>query len=257
MTPWTIPRDWEGETCAILASGPSMSLAVANSVRGRCRVIAVNNQGIPTVDNKKQRAPALAPWADVLYAADRLWWHHNREAALKFAGLKLTMKPAHDRELNAVDGVHVIGNGGPTGFDDRQDHIRTGSNSGYQAVHVAAHFGAKRILLCGFDMNSKKGEHWHGDHRWRPGHASMYPVFLKAFEVGAPEFAARGIEIINCTRDSSLKCFPFMTLEEALHGVQTVREGEGDIAGTDRPLARTSRGIEIGREAAQAPAGGL
>ena len=76
-TQWTVPPLWQGETCAVLASGPSMSREVAELVRGRVRVIAVNNQGIDTEVNGKLE-PALAPWADVLYAADAKWWQATR-----------------------------------------------------------------------------------------------------------------------------------------------------------------------------------
>lgn len=209
-----------------------MSPEVAAAVRGRCRAIAVNNQGVATVDAKRKRRPAIAPWADVLYAADRLWWQNNREEAAKFAGIKMTLLPNGrlDLELH-VDDVRVVGNGGPLGVDDRQDHIRTGWNSGYQAVHVAAHFGAKRILLLGFDMHAKRGEHWHGDHRWRPGYQSRYELFANAFNKSAPEYAKRGVEIINCTPGSALKAFPMATLEEALDGVFDVREDEAGLTG--------------------------
>lgn len=231
---WAVPREWTGQTCAVLASGPSMTRDVAQIVhRSGCRVIAVNNQAIETRVNG-QVEPAMAPWADVLYAADRLWWHHNREAVSRFAGLKVTIAPNHcSASPQATADIRMLGNGGQNGFDDRPDHLRTGSNSGYQAVHLAAHFGAARVLLCGFDMHAKRGEHWFGDHAWRPGYRSRYSLFLNSFTRGAPEFAARGVEVVNCTPGSALKCFPFQDLTEALNGSETVRslrEGAQGIA---------------------------
>lgn len=236
MKLWTIPRAWEGETCAVLGSGPSMSTAVAEQIRGRCRAIAVNNQGVATVDAKGKQRPALAPWADVLYAADRLWWQNNREQAEKFAGIKATVLPNGHRDMVVhVSDARVLGNGGAQGFDDRPDHVRTGWNSGYQAVHMAAHFGVKRILLCGFDMHAKQGEHWHGDHRWRKGHESRYSLFVNAFTAVAPEYSKRGIEVLNCTPGSALKCFPMADLEEALDALFDVRETAPHSAGACSP----------------------
>lgn len=256
MNLWPIPRLWEGETVAVLASGPSMSPTVAAAVQGRCRVVAVNNQGIATVDAKGRSQPAIAPWADVLYAADRLWWQNNREAAAKFAGVKVTILPNgwHDLELH-VPGVHVVGNGGCQGYDDRPDYIRSGWNSGYQAVQVAAKFGAARILLLGFDMHAHRGEHWHGDHRWRPGYQSRYELFANAFNKVAKDYAARDVAVINCTAGSALKAFPIMTLEEALDGVLDVRESEARPAcqgaqGAGRVGAQTDRRAQ--KEEAQA-----
>lgn len=216
-----------------------MSAAVAEAVRGHCRTIAVNNQGVATVDAKRKSTPAIAPWADVLYAADRLWWHNNREAAATFGGIRATVLPNghHNLELPVAD-VRVLGNGGPHGFDDRRDHVRTGWNSGYQAVHVAAHLGAKRILLLGFDMHAKNGEHWHGDHRWRAGYQSRYELFANAFNKVAPEYAKRGVEVINCTPGSALKAFPMATLEEALDGVFHVPEDSPRFTGTRAPGPR-------------------
>lgn len=59
----------------ILATGPSMSQAVADSARGFGTVIAVSD------------AYRLAPWADCLVSADTAWWkHHNPD----FAGPKFS-----------------------------------------------------------------------------------------------------------------------------------------------------------------------
>jgi hypothetical protein len=52
---------WAGETAVLVASGPSLCPSDVDRVRGRARVIAVND------------GYRLAPWADVLYACDRRW----------------------------------------------------------------------------------------------------------------------------------------------------------------------------------------
>lgn len=223
---WKTTREWEGETCAVLGSGPGMTVAVAEAVRASgVRAIAVNNQAIPTNGH-----PAMAPWADILYAADAMWWAHNKEAAAAFAGRKVTICPNNGDQFNVVlEETLVLGNGGATGFDERPTHLRTGHNSGYQAVHLAAHLGVARILLCGFDMHDRRGKHWFGEHAFQRV-VSRYDLFMEAFASGAPAFAARGIVVINCTPDSALKCFPFMELEEALRGVCGVRKDAGDDA---------------------------
>lgn len=229
-TPWSVPRDWVGETAAVLASGPSMSREVAAAVRGRCRVIAVNSEGLLS-----------APWAEVLYAADHPWWQNN-PAALKFAGLKVTIRPPGGGHGFDSPEVLELKNGGPAGFDDRPTHLRTGGNSGFQAMHLAAHFGARRILLCGFDMHApERGPaHWFGEHAWRRGRKSPYAMFVTRMTQSAPEFAARGIEVLNCTPGSALKCFPFLPLSEALNeqAVCPVRQGAQVRAGADSQEAR-------------------
>lgn len=220
---WTVQKLWAGQTCAILASGPSMNREVARQVReSGCRVIAVNDQGIP-----KNGKPAMAPWADILYASDATWWHNMRREALEFAGRKVTIATQGNVTPSTIaPDVHMMGHGGIAGFDERPTYLKTGSNSGYAATHLAIHLGCARIVLCGFDMH---GSHWFGDHHWRGPHRSNYSIFLYHFRNAAKEFSKRAT-IINATPGSALRCFPFMELEEALHAVQDVREGEACAA---------------------------
>lgn len=188
---------WTGRTVAVLASGPSMTPRVADAVRS-----------IPTiVINDTFR---LAPWAALLYAADAAWWRANPDAAA-FAGLKVS--------ADTVPGVEQLMVTGTAGFDPDPSCLRTGSNSGYQGVHIAAQAGAARILLCGFDLNARHGAHWFGPHT-KPGLHNTAPEtfarFVRRFEELAPILAARGVEVINCTPDSALRCFPVADLEGEL-----------------------------------------
>ena len=218
-TLWKITREWEGETCVLLGSGPSMTRAIADAVHERvCRTIAVNNQAIETYGHA-----ALAPWADLLYAADAKWWMENAAAVAKYRGRKVSIAHSSGITQAAVTAdTLVVGNGGAGGFDERTDHVRTGYNSGYQAVHIAIHLGARRIVLCGFDMRVQAGkEHWFGHHHWRVGHRSRYELFIKYFREAAPELLKRA-EIVNATPGSALDCFPKVTLEEALNGLPVV-----------------------------------
>ncbi len=200
-TPWRVPRLWEGRTVAILASGPSMSLAVANAVRAA---------GIPSIAiNDTYR---LAPWADMLYACDANWWRHHAEDALKFAGLKVTCDDDHV----SFDAVLHLKQTGDSGFDPDPSCIRTGNNSGYQALHVAIHAGARRVLLCGFDM---QGGHWFGSHP--EGLTDAVPdvhrkFFIPEFETLAPMLPSLGVEVVNCTPNSALRCFQMGNLDDEL-----------------------------------------
>ncbi len=235
---WILRKLWAGQTCAVLASGPSMTREVAQTVRDSgCRVIAVNDQGIP-----KNGKPAMAPWADILYASDSTWWHNSRQAAIAFAGRKVTIaRQGNSVRLNTIsDDVHVMGHGGNAGFDERLTHLRTGSNSGYAATHLAIHLGAARVVLCGFDMRAVNDRaHWFGDHAWRGPHRQDYSLFLYHFRNAAKEFSSRA-QVLNATPGSALKCFPFVDLKEALRGVQAVREDEAGSAVELGPVARAA-----------------
>lgn len=116
-----------GKTWAVLATGPSMSQALADSVRHLPRV-AVSN------------AYTLAPDAEALASTDGTWWRHYTDAQ-RFAGLKFS--------VGTIEGVHRL-----PGF-------AMSTNSGLLGMHVAKLLGAERILLLGFDMG---GSHYFGDH---------------------------------------------------------------------------------------------
>lgn len=84
--------------------------------------------------------------------------------------------------------------------------IGGGGNSGFQALNLAIQFGARRILLLGYDMH---GGHWHGDHpagMAQPKDDTM-ARWRRAFQANAPLIAAMGVEVINCTPGSALTCF--------------------------------------------------
>lgn len=195
MPTWTIPRMWEGNTVAVLASGPGMTKAVVDEVFA---------SGIPTIviNNTFQ----LAPWADMLYAADAAWWHAHPEAKY-FQGLRVTVQD--------VDHAIKLRCSGPAGFDPHPGAVRSGGHSGHQAVHIAMHAGARRILLCGFDM---RGTHWHGPHPepLRNTAQGTYGRFCEAFVELGNAAKELGIDIFNCTPGSALTCFRAMSLTEAL-----------------------------------------
>ncbi len=79
--------------------------------------------------------------------------------------------------------------------------------------------------------------HWFGDHDWRGPHRTDYSIFLYHFRNAAKEFSARA-QVINATPSSALKCFPFMDLKEALHGLQDVRTNETGAPVQLEPVAR-------------------
>lgn len=203
---YTVPRMWEGRTVAVMASGPSMSQEVADRVRAA---------GLPAiVVNDTYR---LAPWADILYAADRRWWEANPEAVTEFAGTKLVAQSGL-----AFSDVILIQRSGNRGFDARPQFIRTGGNSGYAAVHIALHTGAARVLLLGFDMH---GKHWFGSHSRRaPNNRLLTDPSPHSFALWCERFndlrGAAGADIVNCTPGSALKAFRFSRLEDELEAVE-------------------------------------
>jgi hypothetical protein len=202
----TVPKLFPGETIACLGCGPSLTQDDVNAVRGRARVIAINDAFI------------LAPWADVLYACDQHFWKiHN--GVPEFQGLRYSLTAKPGKWPGVQNLKYTMGDG----LDLDPSSVKTGrgsgSNSGYQAINVAVHLGAKRILLLGYDMQlGTKGEkNWHKPHDVRP--ASPYAEFRKSFQSLVQPLKNAGIEVVNCSRRTALTAFPCVPLERALEAV--------------------------------------
>lgn len=200
----SVPKLWPGATIVCIGGGPSLTVDDVASVRGRARVIAIND------------AYRLAPWADVLYGCDgKFWkWQHRLHAdkIAAFQGLKFGLT----HEAKKWPGVQILANTGNEGLELANTGLRNGRNSGYQAINLAVHLGARRIVLLGYDMaiGDDGRTHWFGDHPDRG--RSPYRVFRPLFATLVQPLQDLGIDIINCSRRTKLVCFPQQTLETAL-----------------------------------------
>lgn len=102
------------------------------------------------------------------------------------------------------------------GMPKHEGVIRQGGNSGFQAVQLAILFGAARVILLGYDMQATGGKlHWHGNHAGigNPVPDRM-PKWIEAF--GQMAKAVRGVKIINATRETALRCFKRLPLDDCL-----------------------------------------
>lgn len=177
----------------VAGSGPSLTTADLEFCRDRgARTIVVND------------AYKLAPWADCLYAADDKWWKWN-EGVATFHGLKYTITPCRKE----WPGLQTVLNAGRDGLELVPTGVRTGSHSGYQAVNLAVHFGASRIVLLGCDM---RGNHFFGSHQ--DGSRPPFVVGIQAFETLVEPLKAAGVGIVNCTPGSAIKAFRMASLSD-------------------------------------------
>lgn len=207
--PTIIHREWAGQTVACLATGPSLTREDCDALRDAgVKAIAIND------------AWRLAPWAHVLYSSDRLWWPHYKGVP-EYRGRRygLGSSPGKSNHFHAYPQISVLRNAGYDGLELRPDGLRNGRNSGYAAVNLAVHFGASRILLLGYNMGYPNGRaHFFGNHP--PGlsqNESLYAGFRAVFETMVEPLRARGVVVLNCTRNSSLTTFPCVELQAALN----------------------------------------
>ncbi len=148
---------------------------------------------------------------------DRAWWiTHAGNVAGDF---ELWTSSDHVARTFGLNWVRAEPGGG---VSTTPGTIRHGGNSGFQAVSLALHFGAARVVLLGYDMQFTDGRtHWHGDHRGTAKNPMGNPIakrmkdWIGRFEQLAAEAA---VPIVNATRQTALACFPRATIEEALCG---------------------------------------
>lgn len=200
---WSVPRAWPNLTCAVIASGASLTKEDVDFLAYRMPVIAVSD------------AWKLCPSAKYLYSCDAKWWQYH-DGVPEYRGTKVGL----DSKITYPDVKLLRMRTKPNprgskyspiildeGLDDDPRFLRTGCNSGYQAINLAYHLGANRIILLGFDM---KGSHFFGEHpeEIRPGGTgSPFALWIAKFKTLADAFQERGIKVINCTPDSALPWF--------------------------------------------------
>lgn len=157
----------------------------------------------------------LLPSADILYACDEKWWDVH-SGCPEFFGEKWSCHGSckHNDKFDCAEryGLNLVQGEDREGFSLDPSRIHYGSNSGFQAINLALHFGAKLIILVGFNMG---GSHFFGDHPKELINNRDYARFIPAFERAA-KLLPKDISIINCTPRSVLRCFPMMELNDAL-----------------------------------------
>ncbi len=180
------------KTIIICASGPSLHQSDCDQIiRSGLPVIAVNSSW------------RAVPDCNYVYAGDLRWWDANIDALPPAADLWTCNYRAHKRYgLNLFD-----------------TDTRWAFNSGQRSILFAASLGAKNIILTGFDCSVSDGSHWHGDHveldnptaesatRWRGEFANTARAMIGK------------VNIINSSRQTALKCFRRLGLNEALREV--------------------------------------
>lgn len=155
----------------ILATGPSLTLAQADSAYAAGKVIAISD------------AVRLAPWANALVSSDAAWWAFHKP---KFGGRRFSAAK--------VEGAEQL------------EGVPSGTNSGALAIRVARHLGATRIHLFGYDGH---GSHFFGPHPAGLKNTTESQRLVHAEQLRQEIAACRrdGIEIVNKTPDSAWRCF--------------------------------------------------
>jgi len=182
---------WTGRTVVCIASGPSLTKEDCETVRISGHPVIVTNTTF-----------RMCPWADALLAHDGKWWKEYREEVeATFKGDRLTCSSA-GAQYGAKSLLY-------------QAWYQPAGNSGASAVSLAVSAGAAKIVLLGFDCQNTGGRvHWHGDHPSSLGNARTIANWPKQFD--AVSRITKGIQVINCSRQTILTCWPRGDLAESL-----------------------------------------
>lgn len=168
---------FQGRTVAVVAGGRS---ALDFCAPPGCAIVAVN------------LSFRLHPNADMLYAGDGGFWMTYRDAC-RFPGLKLAPStvdcvcPSVLRCVNVADTPDLV-------FEPICT-VGTGEgNSGFQAMNLAVQFGARKLILAGFDFC---GDHWHERHPRGLGNPSQgqFVKWRRCFECNIDLLIQRGIDV--------------------------------------------------------------
>lgn len=202
-----VPCLWRGETIACVGGGPSLH---ADDLE------ALYLAAIPTIviNNGWWRAP----WADVLYAADRDWWIWQADQGITDDQLPKLLYGMDALAVPYRPTLQILKRGADDGLCESPDALASGGHSGYQAINLACHLigFCGRIILLGYDMQPAPS----GAHHWHPEHPNgrhvNYPVRLPAYATLAAAAAHHPLQILNASRSSAITAFPRVTLRDVL-----------------------------------------
>lgn len=202
--------DWSDRYAVCIATGPALTQAEIDLTHqahrlGLVGVIAVNDAGLAS------RLPMAAPWADMLYAADRTWWDYY-EGVPGFHGARYC---AED-DSKKWGCVRVPTRSTWDGFCYDPPTIELGGNSGFQALNVAIHCRPQAVILLGYNFGGSGRGHYFGNHPPQLARSHNYRSWLKHMESAGRRHAGREPVIFNATEGSAIQCFQKTTLRDLL-----------------------------------------
>lgn len=196
---WRVPREWDAsDPCFILCSGQSIGAQADLIARLTGRFIAVKHGLL------------LKPDADVLFMPGECWSEIVFPLLKRFKGTHAIIRSKWHPDL--PESVKRI-----TRAKDHEtlcelsDHV-SGFDTGTSAINLAYHFGARTIVLLGYDMT---GGHFCPHPMQNPPqqHFRRHLVPLHALNDDAKK---RGVRIVNCSPISAVTAFERQPLEAFL-----------------------------------------
>jgi len=162
----------------------------------------------------------------LLYAVNSGWWDHYWPQVKKHACQKWTT----NKESAEKYGLNWVAEKNAPGLSKDPSIIHHGHGSGFTLLNLAYLMGANRILLIGYDLKyapdynghtrevGSSPRHYFGEYpvelqHWPKVHVEkgVHTELCNLYQSVADQ---RIVEIINCSTDSALTCFPFADISE-------------------------------------------
>lgn len=229
---WKVPRIWEEGDVWIVGGGPSVPKQF--NIPDRVVQGVVKGTSLPSVYSPYMSslhdkhviginvAYLIGNWIDMVFFGDKSFFLKHQQRLSKFSGLRISCHPKAN-DLNWVkylprDRKHIRG----ISPDPRM--VSWNGNSGAAAISLAAHAGAKRIILLGFDMKVGESEiqHWHdlygrfANRDTKKKKRMPFYRHLRGFPEIAKDAKRMGIEMLNACPDSAIECLRKVTVKELL-----------------------------------------
>ena len=232
---WKVPRMWEGGDVWIIGGGPSVPIQfgipdkVIQQVISGASPASVYSPYMSYLHTKHvigvNVAYKIGTWMDIIVFGDKNFYLREAMEFAKYPGLKISCHPDSRSEpwLKYLerDADHV------KGISPNPRKVSWNNNTGAAAISVAAHTGAKRIFLLGFDMKlgSNRMQHWHDLYNRGPvppdddrrNRKLAFDRHLIAFPDIASDAKRMGIQIINVCPDSAITDFPKVALKNIIN----------------------------------------
>lgn len=205
-----------GRTVVCVGTGPSLTLSQIEIARQKGFALTGCNNVIFDI-------PDLA----LLYACNYGWWKFYWERVRDHPASKWTTNAEAAKCFNvnwidevAADGLSIVPN-----------LVHHGHGSGYTLVNLVYLLGATRIVLLGYDLKyaadydgrarliGSEPRHYFGEYPALLQHwpsvqvkSGIHTELLRLYGTVAKQGL---VEIVNCTPDSALDCFPRMDIADA------------------------------------------
>lgn len=188
----------------ILGGGPSAANFDLGRLRGK--VIAVNDSVFkfslpsePSETGVKGNGEAIsAGRLPCIFSLDHRWVRKNKEFLNRYPGEKYIALPLETwPDCDGVLGAEYFDWSSLDGLSDNFLYINTGCHSGYGAIGLAVHMGAREIHLVGYDLDPSTDIHH-----------PRYVYWAKNYDTMVPRLKQLGIKVFNHNINSFVTAFP-------------------------------------------------